>query len=163
MEKVSKQCNRKTAHSTKSAEVQRNRAKMPSGVRESPTNFWRKKRRVYSRRRRNIPQRGDSKMQFMGEKPIHRMRRRNSFLLVQNRSGESQIMFLAFALFACFAHPVGYDYGRASYYGSEQLRRNHGRAMANGRQFNPQAMTAASWEFPLGTIDSGRGNACHGS
>ena len=45
-------------------------------------------------------------------------------------------MFLLFALYACFVHPVGYGYGRASFYGAEQLRHNHHRPMANGRQFD---------------------------
>lgn len=35
----------------------------------------------------------------------------------------------------------------ASWYGDE----HRGRLMANGRPFNPDAMTAASWSYPLGT------------
>jgi rare lipoprotein A len=35
----------------------------------------------------------------------------------------------------------------ASYYGSECAGRN----MANGQPFNPKALTAASWRYPLGT------------
>lgn len=37
--------------------------------------------------------------------------------------------------------------GKASYYG-EGYR---GARMANGDRFNPEAMTAASWNYPLGT------------
>ena len=48
-------------------------------------------------------------------------------------------MFLVFTLYACFVHPVGYGYGRASYYGAEQLRLNHHRPMANGKPFAPRA------------------------
>jgi len=61
-------------------------------------------------------------------------------------------MFLLFALYACFVHPIGYGYGRASFYGAEQPKRNHHRPMANGRPFRPEALTAASYEFPLGTV-----------
>jgi len=37
--------------------------------------------------------------------------------------------------------------GKASWYGQA----HQGRAMANGRPFNRHAMTAASWNYPLGT------------
>lgn len=37
--------------------------------------------------------------------------------------------------------------GTASWYGEEY----RGKPMANGRPFNPDALTAASWFFPLGT------------
>lgn len=43
----------------------------------------------------------------------------------------------------------------ASWYGDE-LR---GRPMANGQPFNPNALTCASWDFPLGT----RLHVTHGS
>lgn len=35
----------------------------------------------------------------------------------------------------------------ASWYGEE----HRGKLMANGRRFNPDALTAASWFYPLGT------------
>lgn len=38
--------------------------------------------------------------------------------------------------------------GRASWYG-EGYR---GKKMANGRPFDPEAMTCASWDFPFGTL-----------
>ena len=37
--------------------------------------------------------------------------------------------------------------GKASWYGEE----NRGRLMANGKRFNPDKLTAASWFYPLGT------------
>lgn len=37
--------------------------------------------------------------------------------------------------------------GVASWYGEE----HRGRMMANGRRFNPDRLTAASWFYPLGT------------
>ena len=39
------------------------------------------------------------------------------------------------------------SYDRATWYG-EPLR---GKLMANGRPFNPDALTAASWNYPLGS------------
>ena len=45
---------------------------------------------------------------------------------------------------AAVAHPSS---GIASFYG-EAYR---GRKMADGRPFDPDAMTAASWDYPLGT------------
>lgn len=45
------------------------------------------------------------------------------------------------------ASPVMAECGRASFYGSA----HHGKLMANGRPFNMNAMTAASWAYPLGT------------
>jgi peptidoglycan lytic transglycosylase len=38
-------------------------------------------------------------------------------------------------------------YDRATWYGE----RERGRLMANGRRFNPDALTAASWDYPLGS------------
>jgi len=38
--------------------------------------------------------------------------------------------------------------GTASFYGAA----HHGKLMANGRPFNMNAMTAASWAYPLGTV-----------
>lgn len=38
--------------------------------------------------------------------------------------------------------------GLASWYGEE----HRGRTMANGRPFNPDALTCASWFYPLGTV-----------
>lgn len=46
------------------------------------------------------------------------------------------------------------DAGIASWYGDE-LR---GRPMANGRPFNPDALTCASWHYPLGTPLAVTGN-----
>src|ERR1700749_5039577 len=37
--------------------------------------------------------------------------------------------------------------GLASWYGEQ----NRGKLMANGRKFNPDKLTAASWFYPLGT------------
>src|SRR2546427_12726888 len=37
--------------------------------------------------------------------------------------------------------------GRASWYGED----HRGRLMANGKRFNPDKFTAASWFYPLGT------------
>src|SRR3954468_23021069 len=37
--------------------------------------------------------------------------------------------------------------GYASWYGEE----HRGRLMANGRKFNPDKLTAASWFYPIGT------------
>jgi peptidoglycan lytic transglycosylase len=45
----------------------------------------------------------------------------------------------------------------ASWYGEE----HRGKFMANGRPFNPDALTAASWFYPLGTrvrVTSGNAN-----
>ena len=53
---------------------------------------------------------------------------------------------------ACFVHPVGYDYGRASWYGHEWEQGKHRGAMANGKKFNRHKLTAASYAYPLGTI-----------
>jgi len=39
------------------------------------------------------------------------------------------------------------DTGMASWYGED----HRGRLMANGRRFNPDKLTAASWFYPLGT------------
>jgi rare lipoprotein A len=38
-------------------------------------------------------------------------------------------------------------YNRATWYGERQ----RGKLMANGRPFNPDALTAASWNYPLGS------------
>lgn len=42
---------------------------------------------------------------------------------------------------------AGQNAGLASWYGEE----HRGRLMANGQPFNPDALTAARWFFPLGT------------
>jgi rare lipoprotein A len=49
-------------------------------------------------------------------------------------------------ILTCTAHAG--QQGRASWYG-EGYR---GRTMANGRPFNPDLLTCASWHFPLGTV-----------
>ena len=57
------------------------------------------------------------------------------------------IIFLLFAAAGkVMAHlaPVS---GTASWYGEE----HRGRLMANGRKFNPDKLTAASWYYPLGS------------
>lgn len=64
------------------------------------------------------------------------------------------ILFLACSTFAAGLAPSSEDVdarkginGTASWYG-EAYR---GRTMANGQPFDPAALTAASWAFPLGT------------
>ena len=47
-------------------------------------------------------------------------------------------------LLACAAHA---ETGTASWYGAECA----GKPMANGKPFNPAALTCASWAYPLGT------------
>ena len=44
-----------------------------------------------------------------------------------------------------------YNFGRASWYGYEWTTGKRG-TMANGRRFNPKAWTAASYDYPLGTV-----------
>jgi len=51
---------------------------------------------------------------------------------------------LAALLLMCGWHACCYD--RATWYGE----RERGKRMANGRPFNPDALTAASWDYPLG-------------
>jgi rare lipoprotein A (peptidoglycan hydrolase) len=51
---------------------------------------------------------------------------------------------LAAILLVCGWHACFYD--RATWYGE----RERGKLMANGRPFNPDALTAASWNYPLG-------------
>lgn len=53
---------------------------------------------------------------------------------------------------ACFVHPVGYDYGRASWYGHEWEQGKHRGTMANGHHFDHRKLTAASYDYPLGTV-----------
>lgn len=53
-------------------------------------------------------------------------------------------------VFLCLAGPVLAKppvTGTASWYGEE----HRGRLMADGRPFNPDKLTAASWHYPLGT------------
>lgn len=52
----------------------------------------------------------------------------------------------AVALAKADAAPV--QRGAASWYGEE----HRGQPMADGRPFNPDALTCASWFFPLGTV-----------
>ena len=52
---------------------------------------------------------------------------------------------LAAILLICGWHACCYD--RATWYGE----RERGKLMANGRPFNPDALTAASWNYPLGS------------
>lgn len=44
-----------------------------------------------------------------------------------------------------------YIFGKASWYGYEWTTGKRG-TMANGRRFNPRAWTAASYDYPLGTV-----------
>jgi rare lipoprotein A len=57
------------------------------------------------------------------------------------------IALLALVAAARSTQYVSTEYGVASWYGDE-LR---GRLMANGRPFNPDALTCASWKYPFGT------------
>jgi rare lipoprotein A len=52
---------------------------------------------------------------------------------------------LAAILLVCGWHACFYD--RATWYGEQE----RGKPMANGRPFNPEAMTAATWNYPLGS------------
>jgi rare lipoprotein A len=44
-----------------------------------------------------------------------------------------------------------FEVGRASWYGYEWTTGKRG-TMANGRRFNPRAISAASYDYPLGTV-----------
>ncbi|MGD1083527.1 MAG: septal ring lytic transglycosylase RlpA family protein [Verrucomicrobiota bacterium] len=52
---------------------------------------------------------------------------------------------LAVILMVCAWHACCYD--RATWYGGS----DRGKLMADGRPFNPDALTAASWDYPLGS------------
>jgi len=52
---------------------------------------------------------------------------------------------LALVLLACGWHACCYD--RATWYGESE----RGKRMADGRRFDPDALTAASWNYPLGS------------
>jgi rare lipoprotein A len=54
-------------------------------------------------------------------------------------------LLLAAILLVCGWHACCYD--RATWYGDSE----RGKRMANGHLFNPDALTAASWNYPLGT------------
>jgi rare lipoprotein A len=54
-------------------------------------------------------------------------------------------LLLAAVLLVCGWHACCYD--RATWYGD----RERGKLMANGHPFNPDALTAASWNYPLGS------------
>src|SRR5687768_8765427 len=60
-------------------------------------------------------------------------------------------LMLFWALLLCAsgacAAPVPPSAGFASWYGEA----HRGRLMANGKRFNPDRLTAASWFYPLGT------------
>src|SRR6476646_5623302 len=49
--------------------------------------------------------------------------------------------------FTTLASAKSPERGMASWYGED----HRGRLMANGRRFNPDKLTAASWFYPLGT------------
>ncbi|MDB6108590.1 MAG: hypothetical protein JWR69_340 [Pedosphaera sp.] len=53
---------------------------------------------------------------------------------------------LAWAVLAAHAEPPPTS-GQASWYGES----HRGKLMANGKPFNPDSLTAASWFYPLGT------------
>jgi rare lipoprotein A len=48
---------------------------------------------------------------------------------------------------ACYGEPAAPSVGIASWYGES----HRGKLMANGKRFNPDQPTAASWFYPLGT------------
>lgn len=80
--------------------------------------------------------------------------RRSPGGLVRRRSAVSQILlplvssFILIGPAACRAAPPPLPtQNLASWYGEE----HRGRLMANGRRFNPDRLTAASWFYPLGT------------
>jgi len=52
---------------------------------------------------------------------------------------------LAVILMVCAWHTCCFD--RATWYGASE----RGKRMADGRPFNPDALTAASWDYPLGS------------
>ena len=54
-------------------------------------------------------------------------------------------LLLAVILLGCGWHACFYD--RATWYGDSE----RGKRMANGHPFNPDALTAASWNYPLGS------------
>jgi rare lipoprotein A len=54
-------------------------------------------------------------------------------------------LLLAAVLLVCGWHACFYD--RATWYGDAE----RGKPMANGHPFNPDALTAASWNYPLGS------------
>lgn len=54
-------------------------------------------------------------------------------------------LLLAAVLLVCGWHACCYD--RATWYGGLE----RGKLMANGHPFNPDALTAASWNYPLGS------------
>ena len=54
-------------------------------------------------------------------------------------------LVIAAVLLACGWHACFYD--RATWYGDSE----RGKRMANGHPFNPDALTAASWNYPLGS------------
>jgi rare lipoprotein A len=59
------------------------------------------------------------------------------------------IRCLAIALlFTCTAAAAAVQRGVASWYGED----HRGRPMADGRPFNPDAFTCASWFYPLGSV-----------
>lgn len=54
-------------------------------------------------------------------------------------------LFLAAILLLCGWHACFYN--RVTWYGDAE----RGKRMANGHPFNPEALTAASWNYPLGS------------
>lgn len=60
-------------------------------------------------------------------------------------SQPATVTLAALLILSC---PTCYAADRASWYGEKQ----RGLPMANGRQFNPDKLTAASWYFDFGTM-----------
>lgn len=61
-----------------------------------------------------------------------------------------KLAILSLILLPIVAHaePPIDQFGRVSYYGHECDKK----PMANGKRFNPDALTAASFDYPLGTV-----------
>ena len=59
----------------------------------------------------------------------------------------SLLLLFAWAVSACAQNLAAPSAGVASWYGEP----HRGQLMANGRRFNPDNLTAASWFYPLGT------------
>jgi peptidoglycan lytic transglycosylase len=60
------------------------------------------------------------------------------------------VLFCGLFIVACASATAGASHNRglASWYGEE----HRGKLMANGRKFDPDKLTAASWFYPLGTL-----------
>jgi len=78
-------------------------------------------------------------------------RPRSDFSPSTNSSAKLKVFLLSGTLFLMAAKPIlagnPPEAGKASWYGEE----HRGKLMANGKRFNPDKCTAASWFYPLGT------------